>query len=43
MFPNPSDASLKIGFQIIAYRIRNGRVIAQFNMTQDGNIRSIIQ
>lgn len=43
MFPNPTDASLKVGFQIIGYRVRNGRVIAQFNMTEDGNIRSIIQ
>jgi prepilin-type N-terminal cleavage/methylation domain-containing protein len=43
MFPNPTDASLKTGFQIIGYRVRRGRVIAQFNMTEDGSIRSIIQ
>ena len=43
MFPNPTDASLKAGFQVIGYRIRSGRVIAQFNMTEDGSIRSIIQ
>ena len=43
MFPNPTDASLKAGFQIIGYRVRRGRVIAQFNMTEDGSIRSIIQ
>ena len=43
MFPDPSNASLRKGFQIIAYRVQNGRVIAQFNMTQDGNIRPIIQ
>ncbi|MEO5859331.1 MAG: prepilin-type N-terminal cleavage/methylation domain-containing protein [Pyrinomonadaceae bacterium] len=43
MFPNPTDASLKTGFQIIGYRVRSGRVIAQFNMTEDGSIRSIIQ
>ena len=43
MFPNPTDASLKSGFQIIGYRVRRGRVIAQFNMTEDGNIRAIIQ
>jgi len=43
MFPNPTDTSLKSGFQIIGYRVRTGRVIAQFNMTEDGSIRSIIQ
>jgi prepilin-type N-terminal cleavage/methylation domain-containing protein len=43
MFPDPTDASLSRGFQIISYRVRNGRVIAQFIMTQDGNIRTIIQ
>jgi prepilin-type N-terminal cleavage/methylation domain-containing protein len=43
MFPNPTDASLKVGFQIIGYRVRGGRVIAQFNMTEDGAIRTIIQ
>lgn len=42
MFPNPTDASLKAGFQIIGYRVRSGRVVAQFNMTQDGSIRPII-
>jgi prepilin-type N-terminal cleavage/methylation domain-containing protein len=43
MFPNPTDASLKSGFQIIGYRVREGRVIAQFNMTQDGAIHTVIQ
>ena len=43
MFPNPTAASLKSGFQVIGYRVRGGRVIAQFNMTEDGSIRSIIQ
>lgn len=42
MFPNPTDASLKTGFQIIGYRIRDRRVIAQFNMTEDGDIKTII-
>ena len=41
MFPNPTDASLRTGFQIIGYRVRSGRVIAQFNMAQDGAIRTI--
>ena len=43
MFPNPTDASLKAGFQIIGYRVRDGRVIAQFNMTEDGSIRTLIR
>ena len=43
MFPNPTDASLSKGFQIIGYRVRKGRVITQFNMTQDGSIGTIIQ
>ncbi|MEQ1762612.1 MAG: type II secretion system protein [Pyrinomonadaceae bacterium] len=43
MFPDPTDASLKNGFDIIGYRVRKGRVITQFNMSQDGNIRTIIQ
>jgi prepilin-type N-terminal cleavage/methylation domain-containing protein len=43
MFPNPTDASLRSGFQVIGYRVRDGRVISQYNMTQDGDIRTIIQ
>jgi prepilin-type N-terminal cleavage/methylation domain-containing protein len=43
MFPNPTDASLKVGFRIIGYRVRNGRVISQFNMNEKGGIDTIIQ
>lgn len=43
MFPNPTDTSLETGFQIIGYRVRSESVIAQFNVTEDGNIRTIIQ
>lgn len=43
MYPSPTDASLRGGFQIIGYRIRKSRVIAQFNMTEDGNIRTILR
>lgn len=43
MYPSPTDLSLKREYQIIGYRIREGQVIAQFNMQQDGNIRTILQ
>lgn len=43
MFPDPTDVSLRTAYQIIGFRIRQGRVIAQFNMTQAGDISTIIQ
>lgn len=43
MFPTPTDSSLRREYQIIGYRIRNGRVIAQYNMEEDGHIRTILQ
>ena len=42
MFPNPSPSTLRNDYQIIGYRIRKGRVIAQHNMAEDGLIRTII-
>ena len=43
MFPNPSPSTLRNDYQIIGYRIREGRVIAQHNMAEDGLIRTIIR
>lgn len=43
MFPNPTDASLKTGFQIVCFRIRNQRVIAQYNLSDNGAIQTVIQ
>lgn len=43
MFPNPTDSSLRHDYQIIGFRIRDGRIISQYNMQEDGNIETILQ
>ena len=43
MFPNPTDVSLQSQFQIIGYRVRDGRIIAQFTMTENGSIDTVIR
>lgn len=42
MFPNPTNATLRSQYNIIAYRIRQGRVISHYQMSQDGEIVTII-
>ena len=42
MFPTPTDTSLLSGYQIIAYRIRQGRVVSQFQMAEDGSVRTVL-
>ena len=42
MFPTPTDTSLRSGYQIIAYRIRQGRVVSQYQMDEGGSIRTVL-
>ena len=42
MFPSPSDSDLRSGYDIIAYRIRSGRVMSHYQMSEDGSIRTIL-
>ena len=39
MSPTPTDASLRNTYQIIAFKIRNGRIAAAYAVAQDGTIR----
>lgn len=43
MFPVPTDVSLISEYQIIGYRIRDGRVISQYNLREDGTVKAVIQ
>lgn len=42
MYPTPTQQSLLSGYRVIAYRIRNGRVISQYIIAQDGLIQTVI-
>jgi prepilin-type N-terminal cleavage/methylation domain-containing protein len=42
LFPTPSDTTLRTGYDVIAYRIREGRVISHFQVSEDGLIRTIL-
>ena len=43
MFPSPTDANLATGYTIHAYRLREGRVISHYKMSDDGMIETIIR
>ncbi|MGD9627726.1 MAG: prepilin-type N-terminal cleavage/methylation domain-containing protein [Pyrinomonadaceae bacterium] len=42
MFPNPTDQSLRRNYNIIAYRVREARVISQYDMGEDGQIATVL-
>jgi prepilin-type N-terminal cleavage/methylation domain-containing protein len=42
MFPTPSAASLRREFNIIGYRIENGRIASHYTLTHEGLINTII-
>lgn len=42
MFPNPSDSSLRSGYDIIAYRIRSGSVMSHYQMSENGSIQTVL-
>jgi hypothetical protein len=43
MFPNPTDESLRTDFNIIAYRVRSGRIVSHYQMAQNGTIVTVLQ
>lgn len=43
MSPSPTDINLRSGYTVIAYRVRNGRVISQYNMSEDGQIQTVLR
>jgi prepilin-type N-terminal cleavage/methylation domain-containing protein len=43
IFPNPSDGSLATGYNLHAYRLRAGRLISHYRMSDDGMIETIIR
>jgi len=42
MFPNPTNDSLRTEYNIIAYRIRSGRVLSQYQMAENGSIVTVL-
>ena len=42
MFPAPTNATLRREFDIIGYRIENGRVASHYTMSDEGNINTIL-
>ena len=43
MFPNPTDSSLARGYILHAYRLRGGRLISHYRMSDDGMIETILR
>lgn len=43
MFPNPSDSSLARGYDLHAYRLRAGRLISHYRMSDVGMIETILK
>jgi len=43
IFPNPTDGSLVAGYTVHAYRLRAGRLISHYKMSDDGMIETIIR
>jgi prepilin-type N-terminal cleavage/methylation domain-containing protein len=42
MSPTPTDSSLKTRYEILTYRMRNGRIESAFTMDQSGSASTVI-
>lgn len=42
MLPTPTNATLRSGYQVIAYRVKGGRVASQYQIAEDGEIHTVL-
>jgi prepilin-type N-terminal cleavage/methylation domain-containing protein len=42
MYPTPNNESLRSEYNVIGYRVRSGRVISQYNISESGSIVTVL-